>query len=333
MQNCKTIHLVDVEIFHRISTKPPILLADINEQYSKWPHPTLFTSIRGPFPPESDGWSSLKVFILFFVFESPVTSVFAQKNDGIWTTVVDGLYPKLNTIKTSYGDQTSWQSIRKLSRYFTQKHNVTLMVALNKKQRDSSSWDHLYLGRMSWQSRYPILDGLPNVKREQSHKWGASWGAVRRYILSVSKVLMLKNFLQKKKKKEENEWSELKPHHTKTNLTVAAVSLSFLRNLFKAFCLLTGAQVRAGWGCSPGAQMPIWVRYLHCPWAVPTWQARCENNIFPPSSPQLDRSINLKRSLVLAAAVTDVSYFITVSQGGFDGWRAKLMWLNEVLNH
>lgn len=35
VQNCKTIHLVDVEIFHRISTKPPILLVDINEQYSK----------------------------------------------------------------------------------------------------------------------------------------------------------------------------------------------------------------------------------------------------------------------------------------------------------
>lgn len=222
MQNCKTIHLVDVEIFHRISTKPPILLADINEQYSKWPHPTLLTSVRGPFPPESDGWlacqplaSSLKVFILFFVFESPVTSVFAQKNDGIWTTVVDGLYPKLNTIKTSYGDQTSWQSIRKLSRYFTQKHNVTLMVALNKKQRDSSSWDHLYLGRMSWQSRYPILAqrekrAIPQMGRELRSRKAT-------HTLSFKSSHAQKLFAKEKKKRGKRMiWIKTSSHENKS---------------------------------------------------------------------------------------------------------------------
>lgn len=46
---------------------------------------------------------------------------------------------------------------------------------------------------------------------------------------------------------------------------------------------------------------------------------RVKTTYSPPSSPQLDRSINLNLSLVLAAAVTDVSCFITVSQRGFDG--------------
>lgn len=98
-------------------------------------------------------------------------------------------------------------------------------------------------------------------------------------------------------------------------------------------CYLTGARVSAGWGSSPGARMPTRIRHLLRPQAVPSWQARCENNIFPPSSPELDRSINLNHSLILAAAVTDVSYLIIVCQGGFDGWRAKLLWLNELLNH
>lgn len=52
----------------------------------------------------------------------------------------------------------------------------------------------------------------------------------------------------------------------------------------------------------------------------------------PPSGPQLDRSIKLNHSLDSAASVTDVSYFITVSQSSFDGWRAKLLWLNELLH-
>lgn len=47
-------------------------------------------------------------------------------------------------------------------------------------------------------------------------------------------------------------------------------------------CRLTGAPVSAGWGCSPRARMPMWIRYVFRPWAVLDWQAWCENNISPP---------------------------------------------------
>lgn len=132
--------------------------------------------------------------------------------------------------------------------------------------------------------------------------------------------------------KQKNNSSEFKPYEIR-DLTIAAVCSVVRKTWIWCSQCLTGAWVRVCTGCSPGARMPTRICYLPCPWAAPAWQAWYENNIFPPSSPQLDRSINLNQSFVLAAAVTDVSYFITVSQSSFVGWRAKLLWLNELLNH
>lgn len=154
--------------------------------------------------------------------------------------------------------------------------------------------------------------------------WGRQIHSILRHNQLLDLVIMHKNL--------KNNSSEFKPYEIR-DLTIAAVCSVVRKTWIWCSQCLTGAWVRVCTGCSPGARMPTRICYLPCPWAAPAWQAWYENNIFPPSSPQLDRSINLNQSFVLAAAVTDVSYFITVSQSSYVGWRAKLLWLNELLNH